>query len=466
MSVTKKMTPSAGVMATPEVLPAYLAIAQTLEAQILDGTYPIGSTLPAQRDLAISMGVNVSTVSRAYRELQARGMVAGRKRLGTVVMRQPSHRPISERHLTSEVDLTYNCPPTSDFFLRYGATLKKIADDSRFAEVQRYSSTAGPIWARETGAQWLGHSGLNTAADQVVITSGAQHGLFTALCTFIKPGDIVLSDRLTYFGLRALAATLQFRIMCVDSDDEGLIPGHVDACCRSEKIAAIFVVPTFHNPTVKTMSEARRAEIASLSQKHDLMVLEDDVYSLLPHERLRPIALRCPERTFYITAMSKALAPSLCLGYLVAPSEYTNIAAESTGFSGSMPSPTSALVMTQWIENGTAMEILDANRREIEARQLLVSEIFDGLRYRSASTSMFAWLTLPEGWLASDFTRSARHRGIRVLPSSSFAVDEKGVEQGVRINLASTSSREALAASLRVLRKLHDDRPRVVSGSI
>lgn len=466
MSITKKMSPSAGLPATPDALPAYLAIAQTLEAQILDGTYPIGSTLPAQRDLAISMGVNVSTINRAYRELQARGMVAGRKRLGTVVTRQPSHRPTGGRKLTSEVDLTYNCPPTSDFFLKYGNTLKKIAEDPRFVEVQRYTSTAGPIWARETGAQWLGNSGLNTTADQVVITSGAQHGLFTALCTFIRPGDIVLSDRLTYFGLRALAATLQFRIMCVDSDDEGLIPEKIEECCRSEKIAAIFVVPTFHNPTVKTMSEDRRTEIASLAQTYDLMILEDDVYSLLPHERLRPIALRCPERTFYITATSKALAPSLCLGYLVSPSEYTNMAAESTGFSGSMPSPTSALVMTQWIENGTALEILEANRREVEARQLLVAEIFDGLRYRSASTSMFAWLTLPEGWLAADYTRSARHRGIRVLPSSSFAVDEKGVEQGVRINLASTSSRDALSASLRVLRKLLEDRPRIVSGSI
>jgi len=447
-------------------VPAYLSIAQSLEAQILDGTFPTGATLPAQRDLALSLGVNVSTVCRAYRELQARGMVTGKKRLGTVVTQLPTPRTSSPSPATSDVDLTYNCPPTSDFFLKYGSTLKKVSEDPRFAEVQRYSSIAGPVWAREAGARWLVHSGLNLTADQVIVTSGAQHGLFTALSTFIKPGDVVLSDRLTYFGLRALAATLQFRIVCIDSDDEGVVPAAIDACCRKQEVAAVFVVPTFHNPTVKTMSDTRRAEIARLAMAHDFMVLEDDVYAMLPHERRRPIATLCPEKTFYITATSKILAPSLCLGYLVAPREFTSTASEAAGFSGSMSSPISALVMTQWIENGAALDILAANRHEIEARQQILSEILDGTDYRSASTSMFTWLRLPDGWLATDFARSAHHRGIRILPSASFAVDEKGIEQGIRVNLASTSTRDTLAKSLRILRKLHDDRPRTPSGSV
>ena len=447
--------------------PAYSAIAARLQSEIASGLYPPGTALPTQRDLATRLGVNVSTILRAYQELQARGLVTGRKRLGTIVASLSFPvRGAAETPAADLADLTYNSPPVSDFIRAYAGELAGIGEDPRFKEVENYSSLNGPLWARAAGCRWMADAGLSTTPERVVVTSGAQHALFSALATFIKPGDAVVTDRLTYFGLRALAATLQFSLLCVESDEEGLVPEAVETLCRSQRVAAVFVVPTLHNPTARTLGADRRQEIAVLARLFDFIVIEDDVYSLLAENGLKPISALCPERAFYITTTSKALAPSLCLGYLVAPPEHIGVAAESARLTGSMSTPVSALVMTRWIEDGTARRLLDANRREINARQKMVEKVFDGMDYKSAPFSMFLWLRLPEPWRAVDFAAGCRRRGVKILPSPDFAADNKEIEQAVRINISGTISRDRLRQALEVIRRLSEDRPRAVHGTV
>ena len=282
----------------------------------------------------------------------------------------------------------------------------------------------------------------------------------------VKPGDVVMTDRLTYFGLRALAATLQFSLLCVDSDEEGLMPDAIETLCRSQRVAALFVVPTLHNPTAKTLGAERRQQIAALAGLYDFIVIEDDVYSLLADNGLKPISALCPERAFYITTTSKALAPSLCLGYLVAPPEYIGVAAESARLTGSMSTPVSALVMTRWIEDGTARRLLEANRREINTRQKMVERVFEGMDYKSAPSSMFLWLRLPEPWRALDFAAGCRRRGVKILPSPDFAADNKEIEQAVRINISGTIPPDRLRHALEIVRRLAEDRPRTVHGAV
>ena len=443
--------------------PAYSAIAARLQSEIASGLYPPGTALPTQRDLATQLGVNVSTILRAYQELQARGLVMGRKRLGTIVA------PLSfpPESVTADLaDLSYNSPPVSDFIRAYAAELARIGEDSRFKEVENYSSLNGALWARAAGCQWMADAGLAATPERVVVTSGAQHALFSALATFIKPGDVVMTDRLTYFGLRALAATLQFSLLCVDSDEEGLMPDAIETLCRSQRVAALFVVPTLHNPTAKTLGAERRQQIAALAGLYDFIVIEDDVYSLLADNGLKPISALCPERAFYITTTSKALAPSLCLGYLVAPPEYIGVAAESARLTGSMSTPVSALVMTRWIEDGTARRLLEANRREINTRQKMVERVFEGMDYKSAPSSMFLWLRLPEPWRALDFAAGCRRRGVKILPSPDFAADNKEIEQAVRINISGTIPPDRLRHALEIVRRLAEDRPRTVHGAV
>jgi len=115
---------------------------------------PPASRLPAQRQLAEEMGINVSTVSRSYRELQLSGLVIGSKRRGSIVTdgamphiaaTRPSH--------SNGIDLTLNRPATQDFLDQLALTMATLSDDPRFIELQEYQPLQGTLWARVAGAK-------------------------------------------------------------------------------------------------------------------------------------------------------------------------------------------------------------------------------------------------------------------------------------------------------------------------
>ena len=116
-------------------------------------------------------------------------------------------------------------------------------------------------WAREAARQWISLNGFTPAVEDIVVTSGAQHALLAVVSSILEPGDIVVSDRLTYYGLKALAAMFRFHIIGVGMDEEGLSASELEAVCARETVRAVFTTPSMHNPSVVTMSERRRREL-------------------------------------------------------------------------------------------------------------------------------------------------------------------------------------------------------------
>jgi DNA-binding transcriptional MocR family regulator len=284
--------------------------------------------------------------------------------------------------------------------------------------------------------------------------------------SFIEPGDVVVADRLTYYGLKALAQMFRFGIVGLGSDGEGLAAGELDDACKKQRIKAVFTVPTFQNPTVVTMSAERRAEIAEIARRHDLIVIEDDVYGPMPSKRAAAIATLCPERTFHISSLSKALAPGLRVGFLLSPPGRATITAEAIRGTSWMPAPLSVLVATRWIEDGTARRILDAQVAELGARNRVTSEMLAGLDFNADPACMFIWLRLPAPWHAQDFAANARAHGVGVMPAAAFAVDHQATEQSVRINLGCAASRQELTEALRIVAATLRDRPRALFTTI
>ncbi|MCA3929386.1 GntR family transcriptional regulator, partial [Burkholderia sp.] len=165
--------------------PTYVEVSSSIEAEIRNGTYPPGSRLPPQRQLATELGINVSTVSRAYKELQLRGLVIGSKRRGSLVTggAMPSIEPARASLAAGNgvIDLTVNRPATGEFLASLAQTFGTLPNDPRFGTLQEYQPPQGPDWARAAGAQWLAAPGFTPSRDQVVVTSGAQHGLYAVL---------------------------------------------------------------------------------------------------------------------------------------------------------------------------------------------------------------------------------------------------------------------------------------------
>jgi DNA-binding transcriptional MocR family regulator len=454
----------------------YLEVSRNLEEQVRSGHYPPGSRLPPQRDLAVELGINVSTVSRAYKELQARGLIVASKRRGSIVTggAMPAVKTTTHANAGTPVggdrnaviDLTVNRPATGEFLTQLARTMAVISRDPRFPETQEYQPPQGPDWARAAGAQWIAAPGFAPTPDQVVVTSGAQHGLYAVLSSLMGHEGVILSDQLTYYGLKALAPVFQFEIVGVPSDDEGLLPEQLEEACRHMRVKAIFTVPNLQNPSVVTMSLERRIAVANIARRHHIAIIEDDVYGPLLRKRLPTIASLCPELTYHIASTSKILAPGLRIGYLLPPPHGAALAAEAVRTTAWMPAPLSTLIATRWIEDGTAKAILEAQRTEMQARQELARELLPEDLLKSDPACMFVWLRVPAPWRSDDFAANALARGVSTMPASAFAVDRSTIEHGVRINLACASSREQLARALQILAGVLRDRPRALYGTI
>lgn len=433
---------------------------------IRSGALGPGKRLPPQRDLAKERALNVSTISRAYRELQRRDLVIGSTRRGTVVTHHASAFPPEPQRSSGIVDLTVNRPAVDDFLRALALELPGIVADPRFRELQDYQPPEGASWARAAGQRWIALNGFVRPIDDVVVTSGAQHALLVALSSFIGPDEVVVADRLTYYGLKALAPMLRFRIIGVGSDAEGLSAEEVAEQCRRERVRAVFTVPTLHNPTVVTMSRARREALAELAERRDFLILEDDVYGPMLSDRPPAIATLVPHRTYHISSLSKTLAPGLRVGYLLCPPGTATIAAGAVRATAWMPAPLSVLIATRFIENGAAEAILGAQLAELAARHRLVETALPDASYASDPRCMFIWLRLPAPWRSEDFADNVLARGVNVMPAAAFAADREATEHAVRINLACAASREELVGALRIVAATLQDQPRALFGMV
>jgi len=213
---------------------------------------------------------------------------------------------------------------------------------------------------------------------------------------------------------------------------------------------------------VVTMSAQRRADIVTVALRHKVFIIEDDVYGPMLEKRPPAIVTMAPEITFYITSVSKALAPGLRVGFLLSPPGRAPILAEAVRDTSWMPAPLSTLVATRWIEDGTALRILNAQREELKERNKLAQQILDGLQFNSDPVCMFIWLFMPPPRRSEDFAANLAARGVSVLPAAAFASDRAASEHAIRINLGSARSREELATALRIVAEMLLDRPQAL----
>src|ERR1700674_661344 len=155
-------------------IPIYRQIALAVEEAVVSRRVAPGTRLPPQRHLAQALGINLTTISRAYTELQKRGIVTSGVGRGTFVRGAgPDFEPVQAQsyHDPLLIDLSINRPATNLYGERLAETLARLQSDPRFSELQEYHPAEGALWAREAGIAWIGRSGLSASADQVIVTS-------------------------------------------------------------------------------------------------------------------------------------------------------------------------------------------------------------------------------------------------------------------------------------------------------
>jgi DNA-binding transcriptional MocR family regulator len=440
----------------------YLALVDALASDIQSGRLSPGDQLPTHRELANRLGVALGTVSRAYAAAEQRGLVSGQVGRGTFVRSQEdgAEEGAIEEEDSSLIDLSKSRLARSPGDQTFRRALERLANRAGLDRLlDFYQPAAGMARHRAAGAAWVRRAGLETDPGRIIITNGAQHGATVVLASLTRPGDVVLTEELTYTGVKAIASLLNLQLQPLTLDDHGINPKAFATACRSGSVRALYCMPTLQNPTGRTMPLERRREIARIATRHEVAIVEDDVYGFLPTQPLPPITALAPANAYYITSTSKSLAPGLRLGYVVAPLQKVERVAGIIRATTWLTAPLLAELATDWIEGGEAEEMVRWKREETVERNALARRILEPWMTDRAAAGFNFWLQLPDPWRTEEFVAQARGRGVVVSPSEEFVVGRKSAPYAVRVCLGAGIGRERLDDGLRRLAELLHEGP-------
>ncbi|MFE9632408.1 PLP-dependent aminotransferase family protein [Streptomyces sp. NPDC006463] len=309
----------------------------------------------------------------------------------------------------------------------------RIAYDAAFTASARralqYSTTEGVPELRAAIAQRATARGLATEVDDVIVTSGSQQALTLIASALIEPGDVVLVENPTYLAALQCFALAGARVVAVPCDEEGIIPEALAEAVVRERPKLLYTIPTFQNPTGRTLPGVRRAEVARTAARLGLWLVEDDPYGDLRYEGAEvPWLATHPgaeDRTALLGSFSKIMAPGLRLGWLRAPAALRRAAVIAKQAADLHTSTVDQLAAAHYL----AASDLDAHVDTVRAayrprRDALLAGLSDVLPAGSAwnrpEGGMFVWARLPEGHDATALLKTAIAHEVAFVPGSPF----------------------------------------------
>lgn len=431
--------------------PLYLRIVEAIATDVAIGRLVRGQQLPTHRALAKALGVDLTTVTRAYGEARKRGLIDAQVGRGSFVSETTARATEGPPRIT--IDLSMNIPPQpveANLDLRIAQGLAAVRGDAGFSAFLSYARPGGSDEERQAGAAWLSQRIPAARTDRLIVYPGAQAILFNILLTRTSPGDVVVTEAVTYPGLKAAAARLGVRLVGVAMDEEGVRPDALARACAAHRPKAVYLVPTQHNPTTATLSAERRHAVAEIVDRADTVLIEDDAYGAL-EPQVAPIASLIPERTYYAASLSKVIAPALRVAYLLAPHDAAEQAMRGAlQASVQMSASLMVALVTQWMTSGVAEQIIRAIRHEAAGRQQLAARYLAGLRVAARPHGHHLWVPVPAQWKREDLIVHLLRHGLAVVGGDAFAVSEDA-PNGIRVSLGAARNRADLAQALQVL---------------
>ncbi len=434
--------------------PRYKSIVDTLAAQINSGELAPGYKLATHRQLAAQHKIALVTASRVYAELEEMGLVSGEAGRGTFVRETalPLGNGIDQPAAKEGViDLNFNSPslPSQTKLLR--DSLQKMAASGDLETLLHYQPHAGRKHEREIMAAHLALSGVQVDATQVLIVSGAQHGLACTVMTLLKPGDVVAVDALTYPGFKVLAQVHRLELVAIPVTKNGPDFAALQKLCTERPVRAVYTMPTMHNPLGWVLSLEQREQIVRIAKAHELLIIEDAAYAFLADNPPPPLFALSGDNCVYISGISKSIATGLRVGYVAAPDKWVaKIDRTIRATTWNTPGLMTALACS-WVEDKTVAILEREKREDARKRQLLAAQVFEGMNYISHPSSYFLWLPLPEEVREDQVVMALLELGISVSGAEPFSTADN-VPHAIRIALGSVAFKK-LAPALRKVRE-------------
>lgn len=402
----------------------YSDLAADLAEKIKSGEIPPGTKLLTHRAFAEGKGVAVATATRTYKALKEKGLIVGEAGRGMFV-RDPGLPPtlgIEQSENAPSVDLIFNMPsdPKDDAVLRAG--LRWLSGQGDLNSMLHYQPHSGKATERKAIATYVESRLGKIDADNLLITSGGQHGLLVLVLGLLTRGDRIATDNLTYPGFKAVVGLHDLTLHPVANEASIMSPEALDELCHKRSIRAVYLTPTVSTPLGLVMAETTRTAIVEVARRHDLLIIEDGAYDFLETDPPPSFVQLAPERTVYVGSFSKIVATGLRIGFIIVPpNQWRHASMAIRASTWNTPTLITSLI-THWITDGTVTEFENARRRAGAKNQALCHAYLrdiDVIAHRNAS---FAWLTLPKKQSAAAMVAKLAQREIALSSAEPYAV--------------------------------------------
>jgi 2-aminoadipate transaminase len=370
------------------------------------------------------------------------------------------------------ISLAGGLPDTSLFGAELHADLLSEVAYTNSPLALQYGPTRGLAKTKECALEVMAAEGLRAEADQIMITTGAQQGLDLLCRSFLEPGDVVIAEGPTFPGAILPLRAAEAEVVQIPMDEQGLlveeIPPTVKALrAQGKRVKFIYVVPTFQNPSGKTLSLERRARLLSIAADLELPIIEDNPYGLVRYEGdpLPTVRAMDPDSdVIYLGTFSKILGPGLRVGWLLAPPEVLAAVDVGKQCADLCPPTTSQLLINTYFARGQWRHYLDlqidAYRRR---RDILLAALPDilpfGSRWTVPEGGLFVWVTLPEGMDSRRLSQLSLEQSVSIVTGPVAYVDQTRGTHEFRLNFSAMSEERLSEGLTRLGRALREMSP-------
>ncbi|MGK5697887.1 PLP-dependent aminotransferase family protein [Streptomyces sp. URMC 128] len=297
------------------------------------------------------------------------------------------------------------------------------------ARALQYSTTEGEPTLRAALAERTTARGLPTAADDLLVTTGSQQALSLLATALLEPGDTVLVENPCYLAALQAFGFAGARVVPVPGDERGVDPEALEELVVRERPKLLYTVPTFQNPTGRTLPAERRAAVAAVAARRGLWIVEDDPYGELRYdgERVPWIASHpgAEDRTVLLGSFSKVMAPGLRLGWLRAPGELRRACAVAKQAADLHTPTVNQLAAARYL----ADHDLDAHVTRVagvyrERRDAMLAALPgalpEGSIWNRPEGGMFLWARLPEPYDTTALLPQVVRHDVAYVPGAPF----------------------------------------------
>ena len=435
--------------------PIYIYLADTLEQDILSGKLTPGTKLPPQRELADYLDINLSTITRAFKLCEQRGLICSIIGNGTFISSDAAANSMLMLNTPNKNIIEMGAIlPNTEFNKHAAAYLQRMATEPDFYKLLQYGTIEYDDLQIQAAKKWLSYFKIHSSKEQILYSNGSQNAIFATLSSLFNSGDRIATMPTTYPGLKIAAKILGIHLVPLHLEKGKITKNVLDYAVNIQNVKGFYFIPDFHNPTSELMLVDTRKLIAKFCEDSYIPFIEDAIYTLFMPNPLPPISSLSPNQGIFISSTSKILAPGLRLAIIHAPlNKYLSIKESLYGIQIAPPALLTQLFIRLIISHEFE-KIRNLRIKDLENRNIIFDKILKNIKNSGNIHSPIRWITLPNNTTPSQFEALALSHNMQIYGADRFVVGSESTPNAVRVSLTSTENIEDFKTGLEILGKL------------